>query len=181
MAGIRKLPDTTFLRECFEYDPSNGVLRWRTRPPEHFAGKRYCDSFNTRFAGKIVGKQNSAGYLQVQVVYRGAKRALYVHRVAFALHYGFEPQDTDHVNGVRSDNRAVNLRTATRQENRRNGSAMRSRLKGAYLDRERGSFVAATSVNGRRVFIGRFATEEAAHAAYCTFAQGNYGPFYRAG
>lgn len=42
------------------------------------------------------------------------------HRVIFFLHYGYWPNEIDHINRVRHDNRIENLRDVTHSENNQN-------------------------------------------------------------
>lgn len=78
----------------------------------------------------------------------------------------------DHINGDKLDNRRDNLRVVTNAENlwnvcgpgKRNSSGY---LGVAYWRRQDGSgaWVATIQSNGRRRFLGRFQTPEAAHEA----------------
>jgi hypothetical protein len=75
----------------------------------------------------------------------------------------------DHRNGVRSDNRIDNLRDATRRINQQNLRRARSDNKtgllGVTVARD-GTPQAHIRINGRQTYLGRFPTQEAAHAAY---------------
>jgi hypothetical protein len=106
----------TFLAECFDLDPTTGVLTWRERPREHFATRRALATW--RYAGTVAGGQQSDGYSQISLTLDGRKRCLKAHRVVFALVHGHWPvEQIDHRNGVRSDNRPGNLRVASNTEN----------------------------------------------------------------
>jgi hypothetical protein len=114
-----------FLRECFEYNPETGILTWKERPLEHFSHCIYplreYSRFNTRYAGKPVGTPNR-GYLQTRLHIGGIRGTRYttvnVHRICIALMTGdWPPEDTDHYNGIHSDNRWCNIRPATRSQN----------------------------------------------------------------
>ena len=122
-------------------------------------------------------KPNKDGYIQIHcrqgVVYR-------VHReVAMA----FVPReadrdDVDHVNRVRIDNQASNLRWSTRAQNQHNRTGNpygTSRFKG--VDLNRGKFRAKIQVNGVDKFLGRFATELEAAVAYAREAVKIQGVF----
>ncbi len=57
------------------------------------------------------------GYIRTEIDDRG----YLVHRLAFLYMEGeFPPEEVDHINHDRSDNRMVNLRKATRGENQKN-------------------------------------------------------------
>lgn len=97
------------------YEPVTGLFTWKER-----AGNA---SFNTRFSGKrALEVQDSKGYLKGMLLCRN----VWAHRVAYFMYHNMcIPQDIDHVNGVRTDNRILNLRSVTVAENRKN-SAIRS-------------------------------------------------------
>ena len=46
--------DAEYLKECFDYDGKNGVIRWKARPLNHFGSVRGWKVANSR-AGKIAG------------------------------------------------------------------------------------------------------------------------------
>jgi hypothetical protein len=89
------------------------------------------------------------------------------HQVATFMHRLFlgEPagREVDHRNRDRLDNRRCNLRAGTKAENRQNVAPRgRSRFRGVHWSTEKRRWVATTSDNGRRFWLGRFADEEAA-------------------
>ena len=85
------------------------------------------------------------------------------------MFYGFwPPQDVDHINGDRADNRISNLRLATRSENLRNKRKFPTNTSGyvgVYCYWQRGNWNARISVNGRNINLGYFATKEDAAQA----------------
>ena len=86
-------------------------------------------------------------------------------------------QDTDPAN-----NKWNNLREATRVQqlyNRRVMGNSITGLKGIYKNKHGTTFNARIRVNGKRLFIGNFATAEEAHAAYCVAAREYHGEFSR--
>lgn len=94
------------------YDADTGLFTWRERDGNA--------SFNTRFAGKpALRTKDSRGYYRGELFYR----FVWAHRVAYFMCYNVGiPQDIDHINGVRTDNRIVNLRSVTVAENRKNAA-----------------------------------------------------------
>jgi hypothetical protein len=76
----------------------------------------------------------------------------------------------DHINGVRTDNRWVNLRDVTRlvnqQNMRRARKDSRSGLQGVQQTKPGGSWRARIRLNGSVHHIGCFPTPEMAHEAY---------------
>ena len=72
--------------------------------------------WGARFFGRKAGFVNRHGYLRVAVddcEYQG-------HRIIWRLVTGEEPEEIDHINGVRSDNRLCNLRSVDTAENAKN-------------------------------------------------------------
>lgn len=86
-------------------------------------------------------------------------------------------QYVDHVNGDRRDNRRDNLRLCTKAENCRNQVGRRDGLKGASWNKAKRKWIAQITFNYKRIHIGNFDTEEAAHAAYCERARQLHGDF----
>lgn len=141
-------------RELFEYDSYTGVMTRRVSAPR---GR----------AGSAVGWANRRGYLTVGIAYR----KYLVHRIAWLMTYGRWPSgEVDHVNGIPGDNRIANLRDVshkTNTENRRRAQSDNSTgLLGVCWDRVNRKFRATIQTGNRYVTIGRFDTQEEAHAAY---------------
>lgn len=93
------------------------------------------------------------------------------HRLVWFIATGEWPTgEIDHRNGIEDDNRLDNLRDvpiATNRQNVREATRRkaRGRLLGAHFTKG-GRWAAAICVNRRQIHLGRFDTEEAAHAAY---------------
>lgn len=106
-----------------------------------------------------------------------------MHRLILARELGREllPKEfVDHINGDGLDNRRINLRIATHQQNIRNqrlSKANTSGYKGVSKRNKRwGSCI---SVDGKTIHLGRFDTPEEAHEAYCQAARKYFGEFAR--
>ena len=114
------------------------------------------------------GTRNAYGYLHVTIP--GLDKEVMVHRLvaeAFIPNPDNKPE-VDHINGNRGDNRAENLRWATRRENVSNSAIHRSgRLVGASP--RNGRWRASATVGGKQKHIGNFDTEFEAHQAYLSF------------
>ena len=95
-----------YLRECFEYDPDSGNLRWLCRPESHFTCKSTAKAFNTRLAGSVAGTLTATGRVQIRIC--GLNRL--AHRIAWAMYTGEYPEgDLLHINGDYTDNSIGNL------------------------------------------------------------------------
>ena len=171
----RTLPDQSYLRECFDYDPVAGVLYWRERPLSHFLDEWRWKIWNNRSAGKVAGFPRPDGYRCITI---GNKQYI-VHLIIWMLVEGYRPEHLiDHKNRDRTDNSWGNLREATRSQNQRNNARTGpSGLKGASLAKNN-KFVALIKVDGKMRYLGTFATAEEAHAAYCAAARTLFGEFW---
>lgn len=109
----------------------------------------------------ITGK--TLGYIDCKVFCGNKYSRVYGHRLAWYLHYGKLPLDQiDHIDGDKSNNRISNLREVNNQQNQWN----QVNAKGYHWDKATKKFKAYLKVNKKRIFIGRFKTEEEAHNAY---------------
>lgn len=164
---INPLPPIDYLRECFSYNPDTGLLTWHDRPDSHFQAASKAKRHRTLYAGRQVGTLNPNGYLVVRLTHDAEHKLYPVHRIAFAMHHGDTELLVDHINGNRTDNRIANLRAVTHGGNLANMHAVkRQGLQGAFWDQSRGKWLAQIKRNYRSVHLGRFDTEQEAHAAY---------------
>lgn len=151
-----------YLRSVLDYDPKTGLFFWRLRDGQ----KRW----NARFAGQPAGSITEAGYVKIRL---GKERpGQYAHRLAWLYVHGvWPPEEVDHRDRDRSNNRIDNLRLAGRSENMRNAAAARrsaTRTRGIWFDKKHGKWEACIYVNRARVWWGWFNTaDEAATARLC--------------
>lgn len=115
-----------------------------------------------------VGSDHGKGYLHLKVngVLKKAHRVIWEH-VNGVIPTGYE---VDHVNGVRSDNRIVNLRLVTHKQNMENRHRARvdniSGEKGVQWKERDGKFQAVIGHNGKRVSLGYYLNVNDAVSAY---------------
>lgn len=107
----------------------------------------------------------------------------------FLHRYLLQPKEgmqVDHINGNILDNRRINLRVCTNRENSINAKPMKTKIYSKFkgvsycsTEKRRKRWVAACEVNGKRITIGRFYTEEEARLAYNKKAKELFGVFAR--
>ena len=126
---------------------------------------------NTR-TGRILKPQTSGpGYLFVHLSKRGKVLIHYIHRLV-AREWVGNPEKkrcVDHVDGSRTNNNWENLRYATHSENSRNAKIRTngtSVYKGVSYYKPTGKWMARIYNVGKTVFLGYFANEREAGAAY---------------
>lgn len=152
------------IRKLLHYDEEVGVFTWKARE----GADRTTKSWNTRYAGARADKVRlKDGYRQIGVM---GKNYL-AHRVAWVFMRGNWPIGLiDHINGVRDDNRGLNLREVSDKENneniRKKRSDNRSGYLGVYFDKKSGKFRAQIRHNRAATTIGYFDDPAAAHKAY---------------
>lgn len=163
--AIKTLPCVTLLRLLLDYDPETGKLFWKGRGPKWFASQRSYSSWNSQFSGKeAFGFTDDRGY-RVSVL---LGRKYSAHRIIWKHYHGFDPQDVDHINGDRSDNRLENLRTVSRLTNTRNQKMPSNNTHGhvgVYFEKNKRLWRAQIRIEGVLKGLGRFSSFDDAVAA----------------
>jgi len=147
----------------YAYEPETGLLRWKVDTKRARAGDCACHAI-------------SEGYLYCRIFGRRYR----AHRVVWLMHHGYFPKEVDHRNRNRKDNRIGNLREATRPQNAGNRVDMLRPNAGVKKRKDRkGVFIAQICINGKRHYLGQFADEASANAAYVKASRemrGNFSP-----
>jgi hypothetical protein len=132
-----------YLQKMFIYNKDTGIVT-----------RRVTVSPNAK-KGDIVGSLDSCGYLQFSMDYKMYK----LHRIIWTYIHGDIPDEIDHINGDKTDNRLCNLRNVTRCDNLKNKPIYRnnkSGVLGVHWQSGRGKWVAKIDVNGKRIHLGSF-------------------------
>jgi hypothetical protein len=153
------------LKESLYYDPDTGIF---TNLKSRGAAKK----------GSVAGCKDSKGHSQIML---GNKRHQ-AHRLAWLyVHGNFPEKYIDHINEIKTDNRIVNLRLATCQENHQNQSSPQtnntSGFRGVTWHKQHRKWMAQIMVNGKHKHLGYFDTAEQASEAYVT-AKRELHPFW---
>lgn len=138
------------LHNLLEVDYELGKLYYKPR------GVSWWD---TRYSGKECFTNLSHGYL-VGTIY---KVKLLKHRVLWCMRYGYWPEEIDHINGDKSDNRITNLREASRVINQRNYpkiSTNTSGKTGVHFRKKEGLWVAYIGNGFGNETLGYFKSKE---------------------
>jgi hypothetical protein len=142
------LPTVERLREIFNYDPYEGVLRWKERRPG--VNKNLIAGIPCRPGG--------------HVVVRIGKQLFPAHRIIWKIVTGQEPPDyIDHIDMNRTNNKWANLRTATNSQNMMNVGLIRSNTSGyknVYWHAQSGKWMVSVKLNGKSHSFGLYTTKE---------------------
>ncbi|OJH45189.1 HNH endonuclease signature motif containing protein [Paracoccus sp. SM22M-07] len=159
----KPLPTIERLRQRLSYDAETGKFTWLAHSGDLTPNQQ---TWNKCWAGKPAFTYTSkSGYHSGN--FDG--KLLYAHRVAWAIVYGCWPEaDIDHINGVRSDNRIINLRDVSRTENLKNKRAKPGTSTGhtgvTFYRRDQ-VYVAQARSGGKNHYLGRFKRLDDAIAA----------------
>lgn len=119
--AAKPLPDQALLLKLLRYNPETGKLYWRERTPSDYAHtsnpERHCRAFNSKFRSREAFAANDKGYKITNLKGFGKMRA---HRIIWCMVYGRFPDQIDHINQDKGDNRLANLRETSREGNARN-------------------------------------------------------------
>ena len=147
-----------------DYDSATGDLTWKERSlelfnhlPENLA-KATCATFNTSYAGTPALNSLAACGYKVGAIF---SVKYYAHRVIWFMFNGEWPKVIDHENGNPSDNRWVNLRNVSLQENSKNISKPKTNTTGHVNIRSkkgRSTFEVQIKINNRSKQVGTFKT-----------------------
>lgn len=163
---IHPLPAQSLLNELFEYDPDTGIVIRKVKT-------------NLSAAGCIVGcicERPTVTYLVVRI-----KQIKYVlHRIIWKMVTGEDPNFIDHINGIGTDNRWVNLRNVDRVANQRNCKVRQDNKSGTVgvgKHKLSGKWAANIRHNKRQIHLGLFDTlEEAVKVRKSAEIKFNYHP-----
>lgn len=140
------------LQELLQYNEETGIFTWRIH-----AGNRLSNS--------IAGSLCKRGYFDISVDGKNYR----AHRLAWLYVYGNFPIGViDHINGIKSDNRLVNLRDVTNAKNLLSFRKVSSNNTSGFLgvSKNHDGWRAEINVNVQKINLGTYPTKEEASIAY---------------
>ena len=141
------------LIEVLEYTEDTGFFTWKKSLANRIS------------VGDIAGAIDGNGYRLIGI---HGKRYR-AHRLAWLYKTKHQPpEQIDHINGVRDDNRIINLRLASQKENMRNSSLRSDNTSGTIgieWHKQNKRWRARITVSGKSIEIGSFLNKEDAIAA----------------
>jgi len=141
------------LDSTFKYDKETGLLTWKKNRRKTSIGKE-------------AGNDTAAGYRELTLHRDGNRYRLFTHRVAWILTHGKWPEkQIDHINGNTKDNRLVNLREVSNQENHKNMKRHKGNKSGAtgvYWSKAASKWQAYICIDGKQTYLGVFEDKEEA-------------------
>jgi hypothetical protein len=153
------------LKELFYYNPETGLFT------------RIKDTGNAH-VGDVAGTISQTGYVYISVNGKGYR----AHRLAWLYLHGSLPECLiDHINGIKHDNRLVNLRLCNKEQNGFN-SKLQSRNKFGFkgVKQVGNRYSARVTHNYKSIHLGMFATPEEANKAYLAYVESKNPTFSRA-
>ncbi len=163
-ALLRQYPSQEELHRIFEYNPNDGLFRWKVKKARRVQ------------IGNAAGTLHPNGYVYIKI----ADIRYFAHVLAWIYIYGERPDMLDHIDRCRSNNRIENLRVCTGSQNKYNSSRYcnnTSGKRGVSWHKQYQKWQAYINIDGRRKYLGRFPSIEEATIAYETAARELQGEF----
>mgnify|MGYP001168866129 CR=1 FL=1 len=156
-----RLPSKEELCVLLDYKPETGLLYWKHRAS---APKEW----NSRYAGQQAFTSDDGSGYRVGAINNKNTRA---HRVIWKIMHDEEPEQIDHINGDRSDNRIENLRAVINADNGRNQKlrvSNSSGVMGVGFCKRAGKWRVRITINGKDKHLGIYKSYSEAVAARLT-------------
>jgi hypothetical protein len=112
--------------------------------------------------GYEFNKLHSGRYKVIGLHKNNKSYKLLQHQFIYYIATGKIVEQIDHINGDKADNRIVNLREVTNQENQHN----QTKAKGYSWDKNANKWHSCIKLNSKKIYLGLFNTEVEAHNAY---------------
>lgn len=155
----KTLPSRDVLRQLIDYDADTGKLYWKSRDASYFNDGYHSSSarakqWNAKNAGKEAFTAINSGYRDGAIL----NVRYLAHRVIWKIIHDEEPDQIDHINGNRQDNRICNLRSVSSLDNKRNMCIPSHNTSGVIgvSKSKRGGWESYISIGNKKKYIGTF-------------------------
>lgn len=132
------------LKEQLHYNHETGIFTWI------ISKGRLCK------VGNVAGSLNKTGYINLII----DKKSYKAHRLAWLYTYGNNPTiEIDHINGIKSDNKILNLRSVSHVENMKNKPKYKnnkSGFTGVSWCKRLNKWQVDIAINGKTKYLGVF-------------------------
>ena len=131
------------LKEIISYDPETGLITW------------IKNIYRKNNIGKIAGGISAEGYIKITI----NSKQYQAHQLIWFYMTGLWVDEIDHDNRVRSDNRWLNLKEATREENQHNRTINKnnkSGISGVSWHESKEKWQSMICVEGEQKYLGQF-------------------------
>ena len=148
----KMLPSREEITEWLNYNPETGIFTRKKK------------NNRKQIIGEEVGSRRADGYLVTHI----NKKRYYLHRIAYFLLTGDQPEMVDHINGNTTDNRAINLRAASciqNAYNMRKGRRNHSGHKNVYWNSSSKKWNVKMNANKKYYWGGSFSSLDSAIVA----------------
>ena len=150
-----KILTKEYLTQLFDY--RDGNLYWKLKKSDKIK------------IGQKAGSKSTNNYYNIRI--DGASYKL--HRIIYIMHFGFVPEQLDHIDGDPTNNRIENLRPCNYSENGKNRTKQKnntSGYKGVSFHKHTKKWIAFCDGKG----LGYFDTPEKAYEIVCEYRNKNH-------
>ncbi len=150
---LNKAPPLALLKHYLIYDEKTGIFTWRNKAARNI------------IIGAIAGSM-SHGYITIRL----NKIRYFAHRLAWLYVHSEWPEMLDHINGIRHDNKILNLRKSSYSLNAQNKHAAlpnnKSGYLGVYYRKTSKRYVSYIILKKKQHWLGTYDSAEEAYQAY---------------
>lgn len=151
IVGATGFPSQEELQRYFYYNKGNLFFY-----PFQGTRKRW-----SRLSNRKLGHKNKDGY----IVCTWKHKRMYLHRMIFMYHYGYLPEQIDHIDNNKSNNKIENLRAADNSLNMHNTTKRTdntSGVKGVWFSKRHNKWIAGFQFRNKKIHVGTFIDKEEA-------------------